>query len=202
MERTNLCTKVCHFIDTFIIPKRTSFHRFFSNQSHRHPHLLKSNKLCHVCPALCDPSDYSPPACSVHGIFQARILEWVPISFSRGSSLTQESNSCLLCLLHGRQILYTLSHWGSSFVFIEHLLKWLPATTLLSSSPSFVVRRWDSHSWLFIGCEASLVLDSSLASPTAEVPASVCSGRSSDLHGYKKAGDGSLVRLNLLISSL
>ena len=154
------------------------------------------------CVRLCNTLDCGQPGSSVHGIFQARILEWVPISFSRGSSLTQESNSCLLCLLHGRQILYTLSHWGSSFVFIEHLLKWLPATTLLSSSPSFVVRRWDSHSWLFIGCEASLVLDSSLASPTAEVPASVCSGRSSDLHGYKKAGDGSLVRLNLLISSL
>ena len=30
--------------------------------------------------------DCSPPGSSVHGIFQARILEWVPISFSRGSS--------------------------------------------------------------------------------------------------------------------
>ena len=35
---------------------------------------------------LCDPMDCSPPASSVHGIFQARILEWVAISFSRGSS--------------------------------------------------------------------------------------------------------------------
>ena len=89
MERTNLYTKVCHFIDTSIIPKRTSLHRFFSNQSHEHPHLLKSYKvavLCHLCPTLCDPLDYSPPACSVHGIFQARIQEWVAISFSRGFS--------------------------------------------------------------------------------------------------------------------
>ena len=35
---------------------------------------------------LCDPMDYSPPGSYVHGILQARILLWVPISFSRGSS--------------------------------------------------------------------------------------------------------------------
>ena len=37
-------------------------------------------------PTLCDPLDYSPPGSSVHGILQARILEWVAISFSKGSS--------------------------------------------------------------------------------------------------------------------
>ena len=36
--------------------------------------------------SLCDPSDYSPPGSSLHGISQAKILEWVAISFSRGSS--------------------------------------------------------------------------------------------------------------------
>ena len=34
------------------------------------------------CLTLCDPMDYSPPGSSVHGILQARILEWVAISFS------------------------------------------------------------------------------------------------------------------------
>ena len=38
------------------------------------------------CPTLCNPVDCSPPGSSVHGILQARILEWVAISFSRGSS--------------------------------------------------------------------------------------------------------------------
>ena len=38
------------------------------------------------CPTLCDPLDYSPPGSSSHGISQARILEWVAIPFSRGSS--------------------------------------------------------------------------------------------------------------------
>ena len=38
------------------------------------------------CLILCDPTDCSPPGSSVHGISQARILEWVAISFPRGSS--------------------------------------------------------------------------------------------------------------------
>ena len=38
------------------------------------------------CRILCDPMDCSPPGSSVHGILQARILEWVTISSSRGSS--------------------------------------------------------------------------------------------------------------------
>ena len=38
------------------------------------------------CPTLCDPTDCNPPGSSVHGISQARILEGVAISFSRGSS--------------------------------------------------------------------------------------------------------------------
>ena len=38
------------------------------------------------CPTFLDPMDCSPPGSSVHGILQARILEWVAISFSRGSS--------------------------------------------------------------------------------------------------------------------
>ena len=37
------------------------------------------------CPTLCDPGDCSPPGSSIHGISQARILEWVVIAFSRGS---------------------------------------------------------------------------------------------------------------------
>ena len=43
-------------------------------------------KSLQSCPALCDPIDCSPPGSSVHGILQARILEWGAISFSRASS--------------------------------------------------------------------------------------------------------------------
>ena len=51
---------------------------------------------------LCDPMDYR-----VHGILQARLLEWVAVPFSRGIFPTQGSNPGLL---HCRWILYQLSH--------------------------------------------------------------------------------------------
>ena len=47
------------------------------------------------CPALCIPVDCSPPVCSVRGILQARILEWVAVSSSRVSSRPQGSNLTL-----------------------------------------------------------------------------------------------------------
>ena len=40
-------------------------------------------KLLQLCPTLCDPMDRSLPGSSVHGIFQARVLEWGAIAFSR-----------------------------------------------------------------------------------------------------------------------
>ena len=47
-------------------------------------------KLLQLCPALCDPLDCSLPSSSVHGILQARVLEWVAISSSKGSSLLRD----------------------------------------------------------------------------------------------------------------
>ena len=45
------------------------------------------SEVAQSCPSLCgNPMDCSLPSFSVHGIFQARVLEWVAISFSRGSS--------------------------------------------------------------------------------------------------------------------
>ena len=55
-------------------------------------------KQLQSCLTLCNPMDYNPPGSSVHGILPARILEWVAIFFSRGSS--QGSNLHLLHLLH------------------------------------------------------------------------------------------------------
>ena len=48
----------------------------------------------HVCATLFDSMDCSPPGSSVHGISQARILEWVAISFSRGSSRIWDRTWC------------------------------------------------------------------------------------------------------------
>ena len=46
----------------------------------------RKSEVAQSCPTLCDPIDYSLPGFSIHGILQARVLEWVAISFSRGSS--------------------------------------------------------------------------------------------------------------------
>ena len=57
-------------------------------------------KSLQSCPTLCDAMDCSPPGSSVHGIFLARILEWVGISFSRGSFQPKDSTliSCVSCI--------------------------------------------------------------------------------------------------------
>ena len=57
-----------------------------------------------LCPGLCDPMDYT-----AHRILQAKILEWVAVPFSRGSSQPRGSNPGLP---HCRRILYQLSHQG------------------------------------------------------------------------------------------
>ena len=44
------------------------------------------SEVSQSCPTLCDPMDCNLPGSSVHGIFQERVLEWVAISFSGGSS--------------------------------------------------------------------------------------------------------------------
>ena len=48
--------------------------------------LLSAKEVVQSCPALCNPMDCRLPGSSVYAIFQARILEWVGISFSRRSS--------------------------------------------------------------------------------------------------------------------
>ena len=53
-------------------------------------YVYSSVQFSQLCPTLCDPLDCSPPGASVHGILQARILEWVAISFSKESSQTRD----------------------------------------------------------------------------------------------------------------
>ena len=64
-----------------------------------------------LCSTLCEPMDCSPPISAVHGILQAGILEWIVISYFRGSSQPKNQThvSCF-----GRQILNQLFHLGRS----------------------------------------------------------------------------------------
>ena len=50
------------------------------------PWCCKSKWIAQLCLTLCNPMDYNLPGSSAHGIFQARTLEWVAISLSRGAS--------------------------------------------------------------------------------------------------------------------
>ena len=86
------------------------------------------------CLTLCDPIDCSPPGSTVHGIFQARILQWVAISFSRGSSRPRDPTymSCI-----GMWILY---HWATTetliciFSSVQSLSRvWLFATPWIAA---------------------------------------------------------------------
>ena len=61
----------------------------------------------------CDPMDCSLPASSVHGILQARILEWIAISFSRGSSQPGNQTHISYASCIGKQVFYHQYHLGS-----------------------------------------------------------------------------------------
>ena len=78
-----------------------------------YPESESESEVAQSCLTLCNPVDCSLPGSSVHGIFQARVLEWVAIAFSQGIFLTQGSNPDLL---HCRLTLYPLSHQGSPYM--------------------------------------------------------------------------------------
>ena len=71
------------------------------------------------CPALCNSIDCIPPGSAVHGTFQARILEWVAISFSSRSSQPRDWIWCLLSLLHWQADSIPLSHLGSPIPSVQ-----------------------------------------------------------------------------------
>ena len=84
---------------------------------------------------LCDPMDCSPPGSSVHGISQARILERIAISSSRGSSQPR-NRTCVSCT--GRQV---LNCWATREVPLI-LVTWdKPTSGILLTDPY----RWYSH---------------------------------------------------------
>ena len=73
--------------------------------------LFRYDTLCvlvaQLCPTLCDPMHCSPPGSFVHGILQARLLEWVAISFSRSLTLWKFKN--------GWNLATAVGHYHSTF---------------------------------------------------------------------------------------
>ena len=102
------------FLEESVAPERYKFTSLWNNipvpiprsqMKEKEPDVFRicSYYCCLVakmCPNSCDPMDCSTPGSSVYGIFQARILEWVAISFSGGSSWPRDQTPHLLSLLH------------------------------------------------------------------------------------------------------
>ena len=70
------------------------------------------------CPTLCNPLGCSPPNSSVQGILQARILEWVAMSSSRGSSWPRDQTLISTSLALAGRFFSTSTTWKVSFLFL------------------------------------------------------------------------------------
>ena len=73
--------------------------------------------VAQLCPTLCDSVDCSLAGSSVHGISQARILEWEAVPFSRGSLCQRRGDRTQVSI---RQILYHLNPQGSPNLGLNH----------------------------------------------------------------------------------
>ena len=80
------------------------------------------SEVAQSCPTLCDPMDCSLRGCSVHGILQARTLQWVAISFSRGSSRPRDQTR-VSCIAGRRFTLWATREAQSKANFSK---SWLP----------------------------------------------------------------------------
>ena len=88
--------------------------------THTHTHTHTHTEVAQSCPTLCDPMDCSPPGSSVHGIFQARILEWVLFPSPMQSLKAQ------CCCLHVGQ------YWRAGPV--SRLPLWLAEASVVTAS--------------------------------------------------------------------
>ena len=88
---------------------------------------MKWSEVAQLSPTLCDPMDCSPPGSSVHGILQARILEWVAISFSRGSSWPRDQTQVSRIagrhfnLWATREVIAPILCGLNGLIFIKHI---------------------------------------------------------------------------------
>ena len=95
---------------------------------------VKWSEVAQSCPTLCNPMDCSLPGFSLHGILQARVLEWVAISFSRGSSRPRDRTrvSCI----PGNNYLHYLHHSLKVKLLSRIRLFPIPWTVAYQASPS------------------------------------------------------------------
>ena len=73
-------------------------------------------KSFHLCLTLCDPTDCSPPGSSDHGILQARILKWVAMPSSRGSSQPRDKTILSYISCMKRRFFTTNTTWETQYI--------------------------------------------------------------------------------------
>ena len=83
-----------------------------------------SAKSLQSCPTLWDPMDCSLPGSSVSGILQARVLEWVAISSSRGSSWPRDWTLVSYVSCIGRQVFTTSTTWEAWHAAVYGVTEW------------------------------------------------------------------------------
>ena len=83
------------------------------------------------CLTLCDPMDCSLPGCSVHGVLQVRIQEWVAISFSKGSSQCRDQTQVSWVSRIGRRILH--QWWERRYHTKNHSLHFQANSTSITA---------------------------------------------------------------------
>ena len=81
--------------------------------------------VAQLCPTLCNPIDCTPPGPSVHGILQARTLEWVAISFSKRSYRKKESEVAQLCPTLSDPVDCSLPGSSIHGIFQARVLEWV-----------------------------------------------------------------------------
>ena len=129
----------------------TIFSRFYESES--------ESEVAQLYPTLCDPVDCSLPGSSICGALQARILEWVAISFSRGSSRPRDRTQVSLIagrrftLWATRALIYNICFSLSDLLHSVWQTLHLPTSTVVAQSLSLI--------WLFAtpwtaACQASL----------------------------------------------
>ena len=114
--------------------------------------------LCaQLCLTLCDLMDCSPPGSSVHGIFQARILEWVVVSYSRGSSLPRNWTWVSGMSYIGRWILYHCCSVAKSSLTLWGLMDCsMPGFPILHCPLEFAQTHVDWVRWSYLTISSSV----------------------------------------------
>ena len=111
-------------------------------------------KSLQLCPTLFNPTDCSPPGSSVHGISQARILEWLPFPSPGGLPNRGIKSTSLMCPILAGGFFPTSATWEAQGKCINTINTAIPAFIF----PGTLVHRIPSLSWVLVWRRKSLIM--------------------------------------------